>query len=130
MSWPWVHAVTSLMVEKPNSTAIHLLMYMWEWLNACCGMACGHFQAVTPEAGPPGPPTDVTSSVQPDVGTVVVTWKPPVRDGGSPVTQYCVVEQADQVPPSCQPSGGEDLDVVGSLQLGGRYVFGVFAANE
>jgi hypothetical protein len=87
-------------------------------------------QTVTPDAGPPGAPTDVESYVGPNSDTVAITWQAPVTDGGSPVTQYCVVEQQDQVPPMCQPSADEMLDSVAGLPYGGHYVFGVLAGNE
>jgi hypothetical protein len=91
---------------------------------------CIVLQTVTPDPEPPGAPTDVESYVGPSSGTVGITWQSPMTDGGSPITQYCVVEQQDQVPPMCQPSADEMLDSVAGLSYGGHYVFGVLAGNE
>lgn len=83
----------------------------------------------TDTAPAPAPPTGVTAA--PGDEHAVLTWTPPVSDGGAPITRYVVTEYEDGV-----QNGTRYLDDAGTslrwdhLTNGRRYTFTVRAANE
>ncbi|MDA1347661.1 MAG: fibronectin type III domain-containing protein [Chloroflexi bacterium] len=80
--------------------------------------------AVTPQ-GPPGPPIEVVAV--PGDAEAVVSWSPPLADGGSPITQFAVKSEPGGLGVVTDGTSFE-ATVVG-LTNGTSYTFTVTAAN-
>lgn len=89
------------------------------------GYGNGASVTVTP-AGVPGPPQSVSGT--PGNGRVMVTWEPPLDDGGSPITAYTVVGSRGGATCSADaPATGCEIE---GLSNGLFYRFTVTATND
>ncbi|MBD2863369.1 fibronectin type III domain-containing protein [Paenibacillus oceani] len=79
-------------------------------------------ESVTP-IGEPGAPTGVTAVVL--YGTALVSFTPPVNDGGSPITEYTVTSSPD----GKTGTGATSPIAVTGLTVGTVYTFTVVATN-
>ena len=91
----------------------------------------GRFTAKDPYCAPDRPGTPEVSDITPESATL--SWKPPAKDGGSPVTNY-EVEMKARTDVRWQkvkrPDGDETTMTVGDLQEGMEYEFRVAAVNK
>jgi hypothetical protein len=121
--------VTSLTVTGlTNLTAVRLQVQASNAVGA--GAFSGLSNAVTPAAAVPDAPTIGTATA--GIASALVTWTPPVSDGGSPITGYSVrvVDATNTQVGVLHPAvaGATSLNVTG-LANGTAYSFQVLASN-
>ena len=82
--------------------------------------------AVTALPGPPGPPTNVVAKAA--EASAIVSWSPPIDNGGSPITGYTVTAS----PGGATVTAGRNASsaTVSGLTDGTSYTFTVTAANS
>ena len=84
---------------------------------------------VTPTAPGAGPPSSVLGVTGiPGVGSAIISWSPPISNGGSPITGYKVICVPDNKRPNLAGPNDRSLEVRG-LKNGMPVVFTVVALN-